>query len=620
MHEDLGLKSYEDPSDELSSSGSRPTGIGWTVLVLVFFLSTMALSTLAPLREARAEGHEFGGYINSTALNVRSGPGTQSDVIGILLKYDPVTVTGARNVGSTNWYSIKASGGYTNGWVSAQFVVRGDPPAAASEGQVDYGEQETPTVMKGAFQYVGTKACQECHEDAVGDFPNGAFGVWKEHFHSAAFQTLKRDYTLQIAKRARGIDDPTTDWRCVKCHVTALGAAPSQIGPDYTQEEGVGCEVCHGPGGSYAEEDHGPDVANREAMGFRVLRNLDDRREVCTSCHNTASPTYKPFDLRQFSRKIAHWVDDDDNAYRAEAVRESERRAESVSAAGTTATATATTAAATAASAAAATQARATTESEAASRAAQARAEAEASRRAEDARATADAASEAVAATEADAKAKAAQQAEAAAQAKAEADRRAEAASAAAAAGTEAAAEEKRMAEEKARAAAAELERERAEKEASAAAAAAKAKEQAAQAAAPPAASVNPLAEYLEDVDDVIVLNEGGVKYQSMEFPHLAHAGDDYLPGGDCQTCHHTQEGTDTPEACSECHDIGGDAEEEKAKKRFAHAKTKGFPKEPDQEEVSCVGCHKSMNAMLAAGEREGDKAPTKCTVCHEKQ
>jgi len=589
-------------------------GVGWTILVLVLFLSSWA-----PLPEARAEGHEFGGYINSTALNVRSGPGTQSEVIGILLKYDPVTVTGARNVGSTNWYSIKASGGYTNGWVSAQFVVRGDPPAAASGGHVDYGEQETPTLMKGAFQYVGTKACQECHQDAVGDFPNGASGVWQEHFHSAAFRTLKRDYTLQIAKRVRGIEDPTTDWRCVKCHVTALGAAPSQIGPDYTQEEGVGCEVCHGPGGSYAEEDHGPDVANREAMGFRVLRNLDDRREVCTSCHNTASPTYKPFDLRQFSRKIAHWVDDDDNAYRAEAVRESERRADSVSDSASTAGRTAATA--TTASAAAATQARATAESEAASRAAQARAEAEASRRAEDARATADAASEAAAATEADAKATSARQAEAAVQAKVEADRRAEAASAAAAAQTEAAAEEKRMAEEKARAAAAQLERERAEREAAAAAAAAaKAKEQAAQAAAPPAASENPLAEYLEDVDDVIVLNEDGVKYQSLEFPHLEHAGDDYLPGGDCQTCHHTQEGNDAPEACSECHDIGGDAEEEKAKKRFAHAKKKGFPKGLDQEEVSCVGCHKSMNAMLAAGEREGDKAPTKCTVCHEKQ
>ncbi len=115
-------------------------------------------------------------------------------------------------------------------------------------------------------------------------------------------------------------------------------------------------------------------------------------------------------------------------------------------------------------------------------------------------------------------------------------------------------------------------------------------------------------------------MNKNGKKYASMRCPHRKHAGNEYLPGGDCQTCHHQQEADEKPEACSECHSIGGDAEEEKAKTRFVHTKKKGYPKGPDQEEVSCVGCHRSLNAMLEAGTREGDKAPTKCTICHERK
>lgn len=570
---------------------------------LLFAMLLVAPILLAP-PSALADGHEFDGYINSTALNVRSGPGVSNDVIGILLKFDPVTVTGAQNVGSTTWYSIKASGGYTNGWVSARFVERGEPPMGTRSGPIDYGAKETPTLMRGPFQYVGAKVCQECHEDAVGDYDDGAYGVWKGHFHSSAYKTLSKSYTREIAQRARGIDDPTTDWRCVKCHVTALGAAASQIGPGYDEAEGVGCEVCHGPGGSYAEEDHGPDVANREAMGFRVLRNLDDRREVCTSCHNTASPTYKPFDLRQFSRKIAHWVDDDDDAYRAEAGRESERRAKALASGAATATKAAAGTAATAVTSSAAAAA------EAASRAAQQRAEADAARIASEAAARESAARKA----KADAEAAARSKADAAAQAKAEAERQAEAARTAAQAKADQAAAAQRAADEEARAAAAAAKREAEEQKARAAAAAARAQ------AAAVSIAANPLAHYLDDVDDVIEMNKDGVKYLEVQFPHKKHAGNDYLPDGQCQTCHHTLEDDEQPEGCNECHDIGGDADEEKAKKRYAHAKSKGFPKGPDQEEVSCVGCHKSMNAMLKAGKREGEKAPTKCVLCHEKQ
>ncbi|HEB88920.1 MAG TPA: hypothetical protein ENI85_05055 [Deltaproteobacteria bacterium] len=579
---------------------------------------------------AVASAESFSGYVKPTALNVREAPGSKSPIVGILLKYDPVTVTGEENVGGTRWYSIEASGGYVKGWVAARFIARGEAPESATEGDIDYGAPETPTLIKGPFQYVGVRVCAECHAESTGDFDKGAYQVWQNHFHSQAFKSLQRDYTRQIASRVRGIDDPTTDWRCVKCHQTAFGADPEQIAPSYRPEDGVGCEVCHGPGSAYAEEDHGPDVPNREAMGFRVLRNLSDRREVCTSCHNRTSPTFIGFDLREFSRKIAHWVDKDDAAYYAEYDKEAKRRADRIQAAAKSTkrtqekkakaaaggTAAKVVAGAQAAGAGAATtaegarkaasgtgraaQAEATRlKEEAAHKQAEARREAE--RRRAEAKAEADRKAE-----EARAKAEAARDAERARAeaAQAEAARKAE----------EARAEAEARAREEARKA--EADRARAAEAAKAAKAAAKK-----PAAAAAAASNDPLLKYLDDVDDKIVMNTNGKKYKKFRFPHKKHATGVFLPEMTCQTCHHTLEGDDeSPVACNECHDIGGDADEEKAKKRYVHTKGLSFPKEPDQEQISCVSCHKAMNARLAAGERTGNKAPVKCTQCHARK
>ena len=582
-----------------------------TRIVSVLTFAAIVLPTLAP---TIARATDFDGYVKPTALNVRAEPGAKSSIAGILLKFDPVTVTGERSVGQTRWYSIKASGGYVTGWVAARFIARGEAPASTQEADIDYGAQETPTLIRGDFKYVGVQVCADCHTESTGDFDKGAFQVWESHFHAQAHKTLQRDYTKQIASRTRGVEDPANDWRCVKCHQAAFGAGPEQTASSYRAEEGVGCEVCHGPGSVYAEEDHGPEIANREAMGFRVLRDLSDRREVCTSCHNTASPTFIGFDLREFSRKIAHWVDKDDAAYYAEYDKEAERRVGRVSEAKKTPNAgKAAKAAAAAAAASAALAADAAQADAAATKAASEAAAATAAKKADQARAAAAAAkTDSSKAAEAKRLAAESKQAKATADAKAAAEKRA--------------AEEKAEATRKAEQASADADRaakavkaEEARQQKAAAAAAAEAKRKAAEAAAAakPAVAADPLAHYLEDVDDVIRMNTNGKKYKKVKFPHRKHATGLFYSEMTCQTCHHTQEDDDSPEGCNECHDIDGDADEEKAKKRFVHAKGLDFPKEPDQEQVSCVSCHKAMNALLADGDREGEKAPVKCTQCH---
>jgi hypothetical protein len=576
---------------------SRPLSVS-TLLQLGI---AIALASILAASAAQAQDEEggFEAYVNTTALNLRAGPGTDSNIVGILLKYDRIRVLEQTPIGRATWYSIEASGGYTNGWVNARYVEFGEAPAGIfPAGPVDYGEKQTPTLMKGPWQYQGAGACRDCHMKPTGDFHLGASQVWEHHVHSSAYQTLKREYTREIARRTRGIDDPINDWRCVKCHTTAFGADESQIGEGYSNEQGVTCEVCHGPSSEYANVDHGPDVPNREAMGFRILKDLTGRREVCTSCHNPASPTYVPFNLREFSRDIAHWVDKGDSYYYADARAEAGRREAEVERARK------------------ARAAKALAEREAAEKAAAEKAAAEKAKAQSKAEREA---AEAERKAEADAEKQ--RLAALSAQQKAEEERKAKAAAAAAAA-----AEAKRMKEEEHRKA--EAEREKAEaalaqekaQEAERAKKAEAARKKAEAQARAAAAKSSGIEKYLEDVDDVVILNSNGKKYNKVEFAHLAHASNQYMPDGQCQTCHHTQEGDESPEACNTCHEIGGDADEEKAKKRYVHTKTLSFPKPEGQEQVSCVGCHKSQNELLEMGKRTGDKAPTKCTLCHTRK
>ncbi len=596
------------------------TNPGRAVLALVAAGLLMAgFVSAASAQEGDTEG--FQAYVNTTALNLRSAPGTQANVVGILLKYDRITVQEQTRIGPATWYSVEAAGGYTNGWVNARYVEFGEAPSGAlPEGPVDYGAKQTPTIIKGDFKYQGPGVCRECHLEPTGDFHLGASVVWQRHVHSQAFQSLKREYTKEIARRTRGVDDPVNDWRCVKCHTTAYGAPESQIAPSYSNEDGVTCEVCHGPSSRWAKVDHGPDVPNREAMGFRILRNLDQRRVVCTSCHNPASPTYVPFNLREFSRDIAHWVDPGDKAYYADATAEAKRRQAAVENARQ-----AKAEQELAARRKAEETAQASKEDEEAARM---QAEKAAKEKAEKEKAEQQRLAALSAQDRAEAERMQAEKAKAEAQAEAE-KKKAEAEKKKAEAErqkAEAAAEAKRM--EEAERQKAEAERQKAEAalaqqkagEAERAKAAEKTRKQAEKQALESASKSKGVERFLEDVDEVIILNPNGKKYNKVKFNHLAHASKKYLPDGECQTCHHTQEGDESPEACNSCHDIGGDADEDKAKKRYVHTKDLGFPKEGDQEQVSCVGCHKSQNELLAMGKRSGKKAPTKCTHCHERK
>jgi len=150
-------------------------------------------------------------------------------------------------------------------------------------------------------QYVGAEKCMMCHKhEKRGD----QWGKWSTGPHAKAFEILKTEESVTIAKKM-GIDDPTTADTCLKCHVTAHAAPATAKQDTFDPTEGVGCEACHGPGSLYKSMR----VMNALAEGTQdaeAVAFVNGDEETCLTCHNEESPTYKPFDFKKDWGKIAH--------------------------------------------------------------------------------------------------------------------------------------------------------------------------------------------------------------------------------------------------------------------------------------------------------------------------
>jgi len=146
------------------------------------------------------------------------------------------------------------------------------------------------------FKYVGAAKCKMCHLKA----PKGEqYNVWLKGPHANAFKTLSSPESLKIAKE-KGIADPTKDPGCLKCHTTT-GHIEKSVMAGVKPTEGVSCESCHGPGSRYK----GASIMKNKAA---AMKNglIEPDEAVCKTCHNTESPTYKPFDFAKKSAMIAH--------------------------------------------------------------------------------------------------------------------------------------------------------------------------------------------------------------------------------------------------------------------------------------------------------------------------
>ena len=149
-------------------------------------------------------------------------------------------------------------------------------------------------VLLAQNKYVGAAKCKMCHMSKGKQYP-----TWSESKHAKAFESLKSEAALKIGKE-KGIADPSTDAKCLKCHSTA-SEIDATLNGGIKNEEGVSCETCHGPGSAYKA----PAVMRSRDESIKNGLIVPDEK-LCLKCHNSESPTFKGFDYATYNAKITH--------------------------------------------------------------------------------------------------------------------------------------------------------------------------------------------------------------------------------------------------------------------------------------------------------------------------
>lgn len=112
--------------------------------------------------------------------------------------------------------------------------------------------------------------------------------------HANAFQTLYSDASRSIAKKLGQNASRTIpahqDSRCLACHSTPGPTVDPNLAATIRQD-GVGCESCHGPSGSWLAQHTTYDwdalstMERAERFGMVQLDDLTARAERCVGCH-----------------------------------------------------------------------------------------------------------------------------------------------------------------------------------------------------------------------------------------------------------------------------------------------------------------------------------------------
>ena len=141
------------------------------------------------------------------------------------------------------------------------------------------GLEVKPIPHPSGHQFVGSKACQECHDEA--------YDIWKKSKHAHALETLMRPGERSEIPRH-------FDPECLSCHV--VGWNPQKFFPYVSGYLGVeetplmhdvGCENCHGPGSAHvaAEQNKSTtDVLERLRKDVRLPEAEAEKK--CIECHD----------------------------------------------------------------------------------------------------------------------------------------------------------------------------------------------------------------------------------------------------------------------------------------------------------------------------------------------
>ncbi len=159
------------------------------------------------------------------------------------------------------------------------------------------------SAQKKAHKYVGAKKCGMCHKSKkIGK----QYKIWEKTKHAQAYKTLQTKKADKIAAdkgfKTKAVDTP----ECLECHAPTYNVKASLIGKRFKIENGVQCETCHGPGSDYKSKKIMKNQDKAVKNGLKMY--TDPGSELCVTCHNKKSPTFKEFNFKKYWAKIEHPV------------------------------------------------------------------------------------------------------------------------------------------------------------------------------------------------------------------------------------------------------------------------------------------------------------------------
>ncbi len=109
--------------------------------------------------------------------------------------------------------------------------------------------------------------------------------IWRaQDYHSRAYKTLLAPESKLIAQKL-GIGSAHTADICLDCH--ADNVPKDKRGPEFSLNDGVGCEACHGGSENWIKthDDPGNTHADNIANGLYPSEQPVQRAQLCLSCH-----------------------------------------------------------------------------------------------------------------------------------------------------------------------------------------------------------------------------------------------------------------------------------------------------------------------------------------------
>jgi hypothetical protein len=179
-------------------------------------------------------------------------------------------------------------------WLHSTSGQEALPIPAAAPSRRDVQAAPVTLTVRGA----GSCAATACHgsivEHSHAKVLRNEHTTWVSYDkHSLAFESLSSDLSQRIVKNLAaggGHCEPAEkNSRCLACHATPRPEAEAREAA-WINQDGVGCESCHGPSGDWlgahtSESWYKMSEFSPDQRGFRNIKNLVRRAEICVDCH-----------------------------------------------------------------------------------------------------------------------------------------------------------------------------------------------------------------------------------------------------------------------------------------------------------------------------------------------